>query len=182
VAYRNNRIIQWAITIILGFIVIAGLSWVNYLFSNNNPGGNDFLIQYEGTRALLFDGNSPYSDEVESRIQIAAYGHSAQGNEQRLRFSYPLYSVILFAPFSLFKNHIIARSVWMTVLELSLIGMTFISFRLVEWTPPLWLQALMAPGIDFIVFFNLVSCYPRSRKWKRSHSGRSADFGHFSVN
>lgn len=142
-AFQKNRKIQWAITIILGFIVIAGLFWVNYLFSKNNPGGNDFLIQYEGTRAFLFDGNSPYSDEVASRIQVAAYGHPAQGDDQQLRFSYPLYSVILFAPFSLIKNFILARAVWMTLLELSLIAMTFISFRLVEWTPPLWLQALI---------------------------------------
>lgn len=142
-AFRNNRINHWAIAIILGLIVIAGLAWVNYAFSKNNPGGNDFLVHYEGTRALLYGGNSPYGDEVATQIQIAAYGHPAQGDEQQIRFSYPLYSVILFAPFSIIKNYVLARAVWMTTLELSIVAMTFISFRLVEWTPPLWLQALI---------------------------------------
>jgi len=131
------------IAIILGFIVIVGLTWVNYLYSKNNSGGNDFLVHYEGTRALLFDGNSPYGEQVALRIQVAAYGHPAQGDEQQLRFSYPLYSVILFAPFSLMNNYVLARAVWMTTLELSLITMTVISFRLVEWAPKLWLQALI---------------------------------------
>ena len=141
--YRYNRKIQLAIAIILGFIVIAGFTWVNYLFSKNNPEGNDFLVHYEGTRALLFDGNSPYGDETAIRIQVAAYGHPAQGDEQQLRFLYPLYSVILFVPFSLLNNYVLARAVWMTTLELSLIAMTVISFRLVEWKPTLWLQALI---------------------------------------
>ena len=142
-AFRNTRINHWAIAIILGLIVIAGLCWVNYSFSKNNPGGNDFLIQYEGTKALLLDGNSPYGEEAALRIQVAAYGHPAQADEQQLRFSYPLYSVIFFAPFSIIKDYVLARAVWMTMLELSLITMTFISFRLVEWKPSLWLQALI---------------------------------------
>jgi len=143
VAFRNTRINHWAIAIVLGLIVISGLCWVNYSFSKDNPRGNDFLIQYEGTRALLLDGNSPYGEEAALRIQVAAYGHPAQADEDQLRFSYPLYSVILFAPFSVIKNYILARAVWMTMLELSLITMTFISFRLVEWKPPLSLQALI---------------------------------------
>jgi hypothetical protein len=143
IAFRIDRNIQWAVIIILGFIVVAGLSWVNYSFSKNNPGGYDFLIQYEGTRALLLDGNSPYGEEAAVRIQVAANGHSAQGNERQLRFSYPLYSVIFFAPFSIISNYFLARALWMTMLELSLITMTFISFRLVEWKPSLWLQALI---------------------------------------
>jgi len=132
---------QWILAGLLLILVVGGLCWVNFQFAKNNPGGNDFLVHYIGTRSYLFDGLSPYSDEVATQIQIAAYGHPAQGNEHELRVAYPLYSIILFAPFSLIGNYQFARAVWMTVLELALIAMTFVSFELFEWKPKLWIQA-----------------------------------------
>lgn len=129
--------------IFLGLCCVIGLFWVNYSFSNNNPGGNDFLVHYVGTRALLMEGISPYSDEVAIRIQTAAYGHPAQGDEHELRVAYPLYSVLLFLPFSLIQNYILARAVWMTALELALITMTFVAMILAEWKPPLWQQGVI---------------------------------------
>jgi len=131
---------QWILAIVLLIAVIGGLVWVNIQFAKNNPGGNDFLVHYVGTRSLLIDGLSPYSDEVAIRIQTAAYGHPAQGIEHELRVAYPLYSIILFAPFSLINDYQISRAVWMTVLELALVAMTFISLELFDWKPPLWLQ------------------------------------------
>lgn len=131
---------QWIIAIGLLILVIGGLCWVNIQFAKNNPGGNDFLVHYVGTRSFLFDGLSPYSDEVAIRIQTAAYGHPAEGIEHELRVAYPLYSIILFAPFSLIGDYQIARAVWMTVLELALVAMTFVSFELFEWKPTLWIQ------------------------------------------
>jgi hypothetical protein len=131
---------QWILAGVLLLAVIGGLCWVNIQFAKNNPGGNDFLVHYVGTRSYLFDGLSPYSDEVATRIQVAAYGHPAQGIEHELRVAYPLYSIILFAPFSLIGDYQISRAVWMTVLELALVAMTFVSFEVVEWKPPLWMQ------------------------------------------
>jgi hypothetical protein len=123
--------------------MLAGLIWVNYSFSKNNPGGNDFLVHYIGTRSFLLDRLSPYSDEVAARIQTAAYGHTAQGQEHQLRVAYPIYSIILFAPFALIKDYALSRALWMTVLECSLVGMTFVSFRLFKWQPTLWMQAVL---------------------------------------
>lgn len=137
----RRNLYQWIIAASLLVVVIGGLTWVNIQFTKSNPGGNDFLVHYIGTRSFLFDGLSPYSDDVATRIQIAAYGHPAEGIEHELRVAYPLYSVILFAPFSLIGDYQIARAVWMTVLELALVTMTFLSFRLVDWNPPLWIQA-----------------------------------------
>ena len=137
----RRNLYQWIIAASLLVVVIGGLTWVNIQFAKSNPGGNDFLVHYIGTRSFLFDGLSPYSDDVATRIQIAAYGHPAEGIEHELRVAYPLYSVILFAPFSLIGDYQIARAVWMTVLELALVTMTFLSFRLVDWNPPLWIQA-----------------------------------------
>jgi hypothetical protein len=132
--------LNWILFILFIAVVASSLYWVNYQFAKNNPGGNDFLVHYIGTRSMLFDGLSPYSDEVSTSIQIAAYGHPAQGIEHELRVAYPLYSIILFAPFSIIGDYQVARAIWMTVLELALVAMTFVSFELFEWKPPLWVQ------------------------------------------
>lgn len=136
----RTKHLQWILAGVLLLIVVGGLCWVNIQFAKNNPGGNDFLVHYIGARSYIFEGLSPYSDEVASRIQIAAYGHPAQGIEHELRVAYPLYSIILFAPFSLIGNYQVARAVWMTILELALVAMTFVSFELFEWKPKLWIQ------------------------------------------
>ena len=140
---RNGRLIQIGIIILLALVILAGLTWVNYTFSVGNPGGNDFLVHYIGTRSLLFERLSPYSDEVALRIQTAAYGHPAQGIEHELRVAYPLYSVILFAPFSLITDYNLARAAWMTFLEIALVAMCFLAMDLVDWKPPLWIQGIL---------------------------------------
>ncbi len=136
---RNNPL-NLILAGVLFLFVIGGLGWVNYQFAVTNPGGNDFLVHYVGTRSLIFEGLSPYSDEVAVRIQMAAYGHPAQGVEHELRVAYPLYSVFLFAPFSVINDYEIARAAWMTVLEIALVAMTFLSINLVGWKPSLLIQ------------------------------------------
>jgi hypothetical protein len=138
---KRTRRINVVLAVFLICLVLGGLFWVSIQFSENNPGGNDFLVHYIGTRSLIFDHLSPYSDEVALRIQMAAYGHPAQGVEHELRVAYPLYSIFLFAPFSLIGNYVIARAVWMTVLELALIAMTFLTLDLLDWKPTIWVQA-----------------------------------------
>ena len=140
---KYNSIRTQVVVIALGILILLGLFWVNWQFTRNNPGGNDFLVHYIGTRSFIFEGLSPYSDEVALRIQTAAYGHPAQGVEHELRVAYPLYSIIIFAPFSLVRDYELARAVWMTVLELSLVGMCFISFALFNWKPSLIVQGLV---------------------------------------
>ncbi len=137
------------LVIVLGIIIIAGLFWVNLQYSRNNPGGNDFLVQYVGTRSLIIDNLSPYSDEVAVRIQTAAYGHPDQGIEHELRVAYPLYSVFLFAPFAVISDYGIARAAWMTVLEIALVAMAFLSIKLVGWKPSLSIQG-------WILLFSLI--------------------------
>jgi len=127
------------VSLLLG-LILMGLGWANYRFSLNNPGGNDFLVHYIGTRAVLFDGISPYSDQVAEQIQTAAYGRPAQEGEHELRVAYPLYSVAVFTPFSLINDYPLARAVWMTALEISLLAMTFVLFNLLDWEPDMWVQ------------------------------------------
>lgn len=146
---RNSMAV--AVFLSLGVILALGLlTWGNYYYTSRNPGGNDFLVHWMGSRALIKDGISPYSDETALRIQNFAYGHPARPGEHELRVAYPLYSVVLFVPFALIDNFTIARAAWMTVLEVGLIALAFLSLGLVRWRPG---PVLLAFLLIFSIFW-----------------------------
>ncbi len=141
---KKRRSTAWAFGI--GLLVAAGLlgvlTWANLNYVHQNPGGNDFLVHWMGTRAFLVDGISPYSDQTALQIQTFAYGGPAQKGQHELRVAYPFYSIILFFPFALFSDFSVARAVWMTVLEVGLLGLSLLSIRLANWKPNLLTLAL----------------------------------------
>ena len=121
---------------LIGLLALFGLlTWANYRYTLANPGGNDFLVHWLGTRSFLIQGYSPYSDETALQIQNFAYGRPAKAGEHELRVAYPLYSVIFFFPFALFGDFTFARALWMTVLEISLALTALFSLRLTDWRP-----------------------------------------------
>ena len=129
----------WFIPAVLVAAVLVGVTWGNYRFAQQNPGGNDFLVHWVGTRALLMEGTSPYSDEVAERIQTLAYGHPARAGEHELRVAYPLYSQIFFLPFALIADYTLARALWMTALQAGLILLAVYNLHLTDWHPGIWL-------------------------------------------
>jgi len=129
--YLNNG----ALVVVIVIVIIGGLVLVNYQFAKNNPGGNDFLAHYVGTRALIYQGISPYGDQVAEEIQIAVFGRLAQEGEIEHRVVYPIYSTLIFAPFALIQDYIIARVAWMTFLEISLIVTSLLALNLFSWKP-----------------------------------------------
>lgn len=128
----------WYLAIGLLLAILVGITWANYRFAAENPGGNDFLVHWVGTRSLLVDGVSPYSDEVAHEIQERAYGRPARQGEHELRPAYPLYSTILFLPFAFASNFTLARALWMTTLEFGLVLLAFFSLRVTRWKPGTW--------------------------------------------
>ncbi len=140
-ASRWQIVFPWLLTVVL-LAAVGALGWANYRFSAASPGGNDFLVHWTGTRALLFDGISPYSDAVALRIQQRAYGRPARAGEHELRVAYPLYSALFFAPFALVGDYPLARAAWMTALEIGLIALAWLSLRITRWKPAPWLLAL----------------------------------------
>lgn len=134
---RRKLLIRWILAIVVGLLLFGVLTWSNYQYASTNPGGNDFLVHWVGTRTLITEGISPYSDETAIRIQTMAYGRPAQEGEHELRVAYPLYSVLMFLPFALFKDYILARALWMTVLEIALVLLSVVCMRLVDWKPKL---------------------------------------------
>ena len=129
----------WYIGAFIIIVLLLIVTWANYNFVQQNPGGNDFLVHWVGTRALFIDGISPYSDTVAERIQTLAYGRPAQPGEHELRVAYPLYSVFVFLPFALISDYELARALWMTTLEAALIGLAILSLKLTRWKMDLWL-------------------------------------------
>lgn len=140
---RSNLLVA-VLLVVLVLALLAAFTWGNYGFVKTSPGGNDFLVHWMGTRVLIKEGISPYSDEAALRIQNFAYGHPARAGEHELRVAYPLYSIALFAPFALIDDFDLARAMWMTLLEVGLIGLTILSLRLVRWqTGPVLLGCLL---------------------------------------
>ncbi len=141
---RQNTSWIWILVAVALIAVAVLLTVGNYRYASLNPGGNDFLVHWMGTRSFITEGISPYSDEVALRIQDMVYGRPAQAGEHELRVAYPLYSIVLFLPFALIKEFTMARAVWMTVLEISLVAICFLSLRLTRWKPtPLIVMLLL---------------------------------------
>lgn len=148
---RRRQLTQLAVLLsVVGVILIAAMVWGNYQYCKENPGGNDFLVHWMGTRSFLVNGLSPYSDETALKIQTMAYGRPAQPGEHELRVAYPLYSVIIFLPFAFIKDFILARAIWMTVSEIAIILLAVLTMRLSNWRPGL---ILMAVYLLFSVFW-----------------------------
>ncbi len=141
---RRNTSWIWIVVAIVLVAAVVLMTIGNYRYASLNPGGNDFLVHWMGTRSYITEGISPYSDEVALRIQNMAYGRPAQPGEHELRVAYPLYSIAFFLPFALIKDFTLARAVWMTVLEIALVVLCFLSLRLTRWKPtPLILMLLL---------------------------------------
>ncbi|HSM25700.1 MAG TPA: glycosyltransferase family 87 protein [Anaerolineaceae bacterium] len=141
--YRRHRVIKEIILILLIVLVIGLFFYANYQYTRINPGGNDFLVHWVGTKAFVNEGISPYSDEVASRIQNLVYGRPALSGEHELRVAYPFYSILLFLPFSLIGDYMIARAVWMTVLEIAIITSIMIALRTINWKPKILTTLLL---------------------------------------
>jgi len=139
-----NPIRIWMFTIAGILAALAGLTWGNYRYCEQNPGGNDFLVHWMGTKTFLAEGISPYSDETATRIQTFAYGRPAQPGEHELRVAYPLYSIVIFLPFALISDFVFARALWMTLLEVALLTLSVVSIKLSDWKPRL---------LNFAIFF-----------------------------
>ena len=134
---------KWLSILVGVILVFIILTLANYFYAKQNPGGNDFLVHWMGTRNFFQTGESPYSDETALKIQTMVYGRAAADGEHELRVAYPLYSILFFAPFAIFDDFSFARALWMSVLELCLFGITVLTCRLVYWKPKTWMLGIL---------------------------------------
>ncbi len=124
--------------------VLVGLSIANYRLAVQAPGGNDFLARWVGANQWLVHGRNPYSPQVSLEAQMLIYGRPAerQAGEDVAHFAYPLFSMLFFAPFGLIP-YPLARSLWMTLLEIGLPVLAVLSIQLCGWKPSPWIQRLL---------------------------------------
>jgi hypothetical protein len=121
--------------VIIAIVGIAALVWSNYRFAESNPGGNDFIPRWVGTRLFLEDGQNPYGEETTLAIQEAIYGRAAESGDDEALFAYPFFSMIVFAPFSTTNDYVFSRALWTTTLQLALVATAIIAVVLSGWRP-----------------------------------------------
>jgi hypothetical protein len=151
---RNHA--QIYLSIFLVALSLFGLTWINYRFSLQNPGGNDFMTYWNPARSWLLKGLSPYDDQVGLATQQIIYGRPAdisKGEDLNI-FVYPMFSMIFFGPFGAL-DYLWARALWMTALELAAIALTWISLKLSGWKLSPW-------GLAALLLFSLL-WYPGIR-------------------
>lgn len=142
---QKNRTTILAASILAAFLL---LTWINIQFTRANGGGADFLANWSATRAFITQGQSPYSIETSQDIQAALKNQGTGVTSSQPRFALPLYGMLIYSPFALIKDFTLARALWMTVLEISLIAIVLLSMQLAYWKiNPLLLAALFLFGL-----------------------------------
>jgi hypothetical protein len=121
--------------IFLALAIVGGLSWANTSFAIRHPGEKDFFVPWMAANTLLQYGNNPYSEPAAQRAQVNYYGRLAAPGQDPLRLSIPLPVEIFYLPFALVSDYALARGLWMTCLEIAMMAMLILSFRLTGWKP-----------------------------------------------
>lgn len=134
---------------VLALGLLFGLGWFNLFLARTLPLDTDFLVNWAAVRAFATESVNPYSAEVSARIETMAYGRPALSGEPRLIFHLPLYGGLLYLPFALLEDYVVAKALWLLLLELALLLLAWVSVRLCDWQPRplsrslLWLYALL---------------------------------------
>ncbi len=132
---RSSRAWQTLFVSLFGIMLVA-LTYGNLGFAEQAPGGNDFLPRWLGTRMWVTQGVSPYDPSISQQAQQIIYGRPADlasGEDQAL-FAYPLPITLFILPFSVLP-FVLARALWMTLLEVCLLALMLLSIRLTKWRP-----------------------------------------------
>ena len=117
----------------MAIIFFALLTLANFQFTKESKGGYEFLGNWLSVRKFLTEGTSPYSDQAALETQNTVYDRPATSGENPYLFNAPLYGIILYGPFALIKDFILARAVWMSVLEISIAAIVLLTLQLTFW-------------------------------------------------
>ncbi len=124
------------VTILAVLIILVALTIANFRFSEELPGGNDFLGRWMGARYWVQEGISPYDPQVGRASQQLIYGRAVdrEAGEDIQDFLYPFPAMVFFAPFGALP-YTLARAIWMTILEVSLPILALIGIAIADWKP-----------------------------------------------
>ncbi len=135
--------VLFSVLLVLGILALVILTWANYRFAVANYGGVSFLPRWLGTRLLLMEGQSPYSEETAQAVQSMLSKLPGGGEKGAQLFLYPFYSVFVFAPYALIEDYNMARAVWMTTLEVAVVLTVAAGLMLSRWRIKPMMQAVL---------------------------------------
>jgi len=67
---------------------------------------------------------------------LLVYERAARAGEDPFLLNMPFHLLVLYFPLALIPDPIMARSVWLALTEIALLGLAYLSLRLTEWEPP----------------------------------------------
>ena len=132
---------SWQILALIILAVFTGLTAGNAYLIQRFPLGSGFSKPWSGTQAFI-KGESPYNPAPNSQTLPAAGEELTRPASEGKFFLFPLYAVIIFAPFSLVTDYTLACALWLSLLELALGLIIIMTARLIEWNPSHWLYGV----------------------------------------
>lgn len=140
---RRHYFIVFALFFVMGWLF---LSWFQDQFPDNYwPLGVDVYPRWAGTRAF-WQGESPYSAEVDAVTQGYVYGRTAVPDEDTFGYYYPAYASVVLAPLALLPAAT-AAVIWPALLW-AVLGVTAVAtIELLPGRPQPWLWALLLLSI-----------------------------------
>jgi hypothetical protein len=114
-------------------VTLAGILWGSYRIAVDYPGGDHFVGIWSGMRGFLSEGFSPYSVQVRSQISTTVAGWEASPQPGRSLFNFPFYILLPTLPVAVIGEYTPARSVWISLLVVAVIGLVLTARRLAGW-------------------------------------------------
>ncbi len=142
-SHRGLTALQSALLVVL----IIALGYVNRLITSELEAGDDFAIGWTAGDLWLHQRTSPYDPRVAEASQQLIFGRASPADVLRrpALFLLPLPAMMFYAPFAAIPFPL-ARTAWMTLVEVCLLGSAVLGLRLVHWRGSPWLTGM------FLVF------------------------------
>lgn len=142
---------------ILILLALVGATVLNLRLASTFQKQDDFAPRWVAAREWMQTGASPYSDSThEATLSLLAENGNDPASLSQGRFVDPAWYVLFYLPIS-FVPYPIARAIWMTLVELSLVLSVYLSIRLAGLKlSTLELLIMSFLGLVFYPFFKSI--------------------------
>jgi hypothetical protein len=148
---RNRTPFLYLGIAILLLAAVGGLVWVNYHFTDGENGGNDFAVYWNSARTVLYDNATPYGELASAKSQNTIFGIARRAGDPPSLLDLPFHIEVLVFPFAIINNYHLARALWLTFLEISIVCTVFLCFRFLHWKP----NPVVGTGIILFSIFSI---------------------------
>ncbi|MCX6082833.1 MAG: hypothetical protein NTW32_25170 [Chloroflexi bacterium] len=115
--------------------IFGGLFFADLAFAQRVPGGADFIVPWKGMQDFMLQGVTPYGEKTTLNIQNIIYKRTPLAGQYPYQVNIPLFLLVFFLPLSWIRDLVIARAIWMIIIEVGLFGVVLASLRLTRWKP-----------------------------------------------